>query len=121
MIEIEALTPENLAAFEPESPLPAPIPEKHFGHAAAFVEDGKPLAICLVVENDGAAEVGLIMSAAARRYPVSLHRLAKSMLTGLHMSGYQRIRTGADNPRSARWLRRLGFHSVDGVFEKCLS
>ena len=117
MIEIEPLTAEHLAAFEPETPVS--IPEDHIGLAAVGVKDGKPLAICLVVENDGAAEIGLVMSAAARKFPVSLHRAARQMLAGLHMAGYRRIRTGDENVTSVAWLLRLGFRQVDGGFEKC--
>ncbi len=117
MIEIELLTQAHLDAFEPETPVT--IPEGHLGLAAVGVEDGKPLAVCLVVEKDGVAEIGLVMSAAARKYPVSLHRLARQMLAGLHMEGYQRITTGNENVVSVAWLERLGFRPVEGGFEKC--
>ncbi len=117
MIEIEPLTAEHLDAFEPETPIS--IPEDYIGLGAVGVKDGQPLAICLVVEIDGAAEIGLVMSAAARKYPVSLHRLARQMLVGLHMAGYQRITTGNENVRSVAWLERLGFRPVEGGFEKC--
>lgn len=118
MIEVVPLTPEHLTAFEPETLLPAPIPEDQFGQAAVLVVDGKPLAICLVCERDGEVEIGLVMSEAARRYPVALYKTAQQMLAGLHHIGYARIRTSANNGRDANWLRHLGFRYIDGDFVK---
>ncbi len=118
MIEVEPLTRAHLAAFEPETPMRGSIPEDQFGKAAVGVKDGTPLAVCLISGGFGKAEIGLWMSAEARRYPISLHRLAKQMLTGLHASGYQLIIATAATPRAAAWLRRLGFEEHNGVFEK---
>ncbi len=118
MIEVVPLTAEHLRTFEPETPC-CDIPEKQFGKAAVYVENGKPLAICLVFELDGVVEIGLIMSAEARKFPVSLHRFARLMLAGLHILGCPRIRAVGNNPRSVAWLLRLGFVEVDGGgFEK---
>ena len=118
MIEVEPLTRAHLAAFEPETPLPGQIPEDQFGKAAVGVKDGKPLAICLIIDRDGVAEVGLTMSAEARRHPVSAVRLARSLLAGLHAQGYACIRTVTEDARATRWLLHLGFQDKDGVFEK---
>ncbi len=116
MIEVVPLALEHLAAFEHVSR--EAIPEDQFGQAAVFLDDSRPLAICIVWDNEGVAEVGVVMSEAARRYPVSMHRLAQLMLVGLHASGYQCIRAHAETPRAVEWLRRLGFNEVDGAFEK---
>ena len=118
MIEVEPLTRAHLAAFEPETPMRGDVPEDQFGQAAVGLKDGKPLAVCFVGDNFGKAEIGLWMSAEARRYPITLHRLARQMLTGLHASGYQCITTTAETPRAAAWLRRLGFEENNGAFEK---
>ena len=118
MIEVETLTRAHLAAFEPETPMSGPIPEDQFGQAAVGLKDGKPLAIVFVWERDGAAELGVVMSRAARKFPFTLHRLARGILEGLHVMGFECIRTWPDSPRSAAWLRRLGFQSIGGAFEK---
>lgn len=118
MIEAAALTPEHLAAFEPERPIDGRLPGDQFGQAAVFLEGGVPLAICAVRDNEGVAEVGLVLSARARRYPVSLHRTARRILAGLHAMGFGCIRAVPDSRRSAAWLERLGFNPVDGAFEK---
>ncbi len=116
MIEVVPLAPEHLAAFDHVSR--EAIPEDQFGQAAVFLDGSRPLAICMVWENNGVAEVGVVMSEAARRYPLSMHRFARQTLVGLHASGYQCIRTHAETPRAAEWLRRLGFNEVDGAYEK---
>jgi len=117
MIEAVPLTPEHLARFVPEEPLAGEIPAEQFGQAAAFLCDGEVLAIAGAWDKDGAVEVGLALAVGARRYPVAMHRLARQFLEGLHLMGYSRIRAETDSPRSAAWLRRLGFDPVNGAFE----
>ena len=118
MIEIEPLTRAHLTAFEPDLPMRGEIPEDQVGQAAVGVKDGKPLAVCLVNGSFDKAEVGLWMSVEARRYPITLHRLAQQMLVGLHASGYHLIVAQAETPCAEAWLRRLGFEEHNGVFEK---
>ena len=119
MIEPVPLELEHLAAFPHIEP--AAVPEDQFGKGMAFLDGGNPIAICMIWDNDGVAEVGLVMSAKVRMFPVSIHRLARQTLAGLHATGYDCIRTWPDSPRSAEWLRHLGFLELNGVFEKWLT
>ncbi len=112
MIEVEPLSQEHLDAFDPEGE--AFIPKDQIGHAAVGVKDGKPLGICMAAVVDDSVVLSLVMSAEGRKFPVSLHRLARQMLAGLHSQGYECLLASAEDRRSAAWLQRLGFTPTQG-------
>lgn len=119
MIEVEmhALRPEHLEGFEATDRL-APIPDDQWGQGVAFIVDGKVMAILGGWHRDGAVELGLLLSTAARRFPVSMHKMALRVLADTDRAGW-RLRAWPQNYDGARWLRRLGFEPVNsGAYER---
>lgn len=118
---VEPLAPHHLEGFATTFPM-GPIPDAQWGQAAAFVRDGEVLAICGVWKSADAAEIGLVLSTSARRYPVTLHKMAIQMINGLHLLGHEKLRAWATGEVPSKWLYRLGFGpSETGAFERCQS
>lgn len=105
------LRPEHLTGFAPDEPVAlATIPPQQFGNGFAVIDGKRTLAVVGAWKNDdGSAGLGLLLAPEARRFPVTLHRMARQTVRGLHMQGHYLIRAKARDDRSARWLRRLGF------------
>ena len=116
LTEVVPLGIEHLTVFK--------VPPDWLGRADVVVRPnpdhpgGEPLA-CVGFRDRGAyAEVGLVLTKAARRDPVALVRAARAYLDGLkevrERPEYHTLRTlvavaRPDDRRTARWMWALGF------------
>lgn len=118
MIEAMPLRPEHLRGFMPDEPVPMEaFPPEQYGHAIAVVEGGVTLAVCGGWLHDGVVTLALLLTADARKRPITLHKMVRQFIRGLHNLGHERIRTLPRDNRSARWLRSLGFYPTEqGAF-----
>lgn len=115
MTTIVPLARKHLDGFESQSgDAQNEIPNDQVGRAAVLEKDGKALAICLTHYTEPYLVINAYISKDALRYPIALHKGAKSLLKGLVENGYNKIMAAALNDRSCNWLKRLGFES-DGL------
>jgi hypothetical protein len=79
--------------------------------AVTWVHEGAPLAFAGVVNEGQAGEglVWLLTTEAARRRPVTLHRLAVRFLASTRSWRVLRNHVDASYASALRWLRALGF------------
>ena len=116
MTEVVPLGVEHLTVFK--------VPPDWLGRADVVVRPnpghpgGEPLACVGFRDRGPYAEVGLVLTEAAKRDPVALVRAARAYLDGLkeirERPEYRALRTLAavarpDDRRAARWMRALGF------------
>jgi RimJ/RimL family protein N-acetyltransferase len=81
--------------------------------------DGRVIGIGGVVHlPNGTHAASVIMNEEARRYPVAIHRAGRAAIAKFRELGLKRVLAfaDADTPASERWLERLGFRRLNGVF-----
>jgi N-acetylglutamate synthase-like GNAT family acetyltransferase len=82
------------------------------------ISDDKLLGLgALIFGKDGSIWASCIITDDGRKYPLAIHRAGLALMRMARERGFSTVfaRAQDSNPAAERWLKRLGFHPIDGA------